>query len=56
VLKLINVVLDPHEVETLNKYGEEEDKKAKMTVWNYFDVFNKVNEKALKVMKGSNIR
>ena len=40
----------------LNTYGDEEDKANGLNLWNYFEVFNKINEKSLKVNKGQKVR
>ena len=40
----------------LDKYGDEEDKMAKMNLWNYFEVFGKLNEKSIKIHKNQKVR
>lgn len=52
VLKKLNVVLDSREQHMLNEYGDEEDKANRLNLWNYFEIFNKINEKSLKANKG----
>ena len=56
VLKKLNIVLNLNEQSFLQNYGDEEDKNEKINLWNYFDIFHKVNEKSLKANKGSKIR
>ena len=40
----------------MQDYGDEEDRNEKINLWNYFDIFHKVNEKSLKANKGSKTR
>jgi len=51
-MKKLTIVLDNHEQQILDKYGDAEDKENRLNLWNYFEVFNKINEKAIKVNKG----
>jgi len=45
-------VIESKEQMMLDKYGDEEDKTAKMNLWNYFEIFSKLNEKSIKMHKG----
>jgi hypothetical protein len=40
----------------LDQYGNEEDKMNKVNLWNYFEVFNRLNEKATKTLRASKLR
>ena len=40
----------------LDQYGEEEDKKTKMNLWNYFEIYSKLNEKSIKIHKNKKVR
>ena len=40
----------------LDQYGDEDDKTVKINLWNYFEVYNRLNEKATKTLRGSKLR
>ena len=40
----------------LDQYGDEEDKANSVNILNYFDVFNKINDKSIKANKGLKVR
>ena len=40
----------------LEQYGDEEDKANSLNILNYFDVFNKINDKSIKANKGLKVR